>query len=240
MFPCCLHQMDNQLKSFTHTHTHTHTRACVCVCVHACMCLSHVCLGIPSLLPLGFVIKILYAHVISPMHAACHTHLILPNWWKSFFHELCIQMRGMPHFRNPWSQINECIRKFIKDLVQFVQNFWMSNTRGIVYHTLFLRSCCRKLWSDAHTRLCVLVSDFQALIMKIGHLGSRLLKVLASTGTWWHIFCVFPYNIQFQIIQSLSIIATLSMLALSHRNSASTWTFHDTCSVRIAIKWEAL
>jgi hypothetical protein len=78
------------------------------------MCLSHVFLGIPSLLPLGFVIKILYAHIISPTHAMCHTHLIFPNWWKSFFHELYIQMGGMSHFRNPWSQTNECIRKFIK------------------------------------------------------------------------------------------------------------------------------
>jgi len=85
-----------------------------------------------------------------------------------------------------------------------------------------------------------LVSHIQALIMKIGHLGSRLLKVLASTGNWWHIFCVFPYKIQFQIIQSLSIIATLNMLALSHRKSASTWTFHDTCGVRIAIKGDTL
>jgi len=37
-----------------------------------------------------------------------------------------------------------------------MQNFLMINTRGIVYRALFLRSCCRKLWWDAHTKLSVL------------------------------------------------------------------------------------
>jgi hypothetical protein len=45
---------------------------------------------------------------------------------------------------------------------------------------------------------------------------------------------------EFQIIQSLAIIATLSMLALSHRKPESTGTFHVTSGVRIAIKRDTL
>jgi len=57
-----------------------------------------------------------------------------------------------------------------------------------------------------------------------------------------YILCLSLQNSvnEFQIIQSLSIVATLSMLALSRRKSPSTGTFHDTCGVRIAIKIETL
>jgi hypothetical protein len=44
----------------------------------------------------------------------------------------------------------------------------------------------------------------------------------------------------FQFIHSLSIITTLSVLALSGIKSASAGTFHDTCGVRIAIKRDTL
>jgi len=57
-----------------------------------------------------------------------------------------------------------------------------------------------------------------------------------------YILCLSLQNSinEFQIIQSLSIITTLSMLALSRRKFAFALTFHDICGVRIAIKRDTL
>jgi hypothetical protein len=66
MFPHSLNQSDianvisNELS---------HPYMCTCICLY------RVCLGIPSLLFLGFVIKIMYSHIISPMHGTWATCL---------------------------------------------------------------------------------------------------------------------------------------------------------------------